>query len=333
MTRKVGVANRQATNKGAPSIGGRIVNQTVQITRQTMRSTKTRLFSTAILLTGMMTLFSSCPLVGVVFVDFNDPALEAIVKDKLGLRLTPVTSADMLGLVSLDISGVGVSDLTGLGYALNLRFLDASNNPISSLIPIVTCVSLRTLDLEDTDVFEISPLTSLTNLNLVNLCGDAVPNIQPLIDNTGMGAGDTVTVDCELIFGPTPNAQRMALAAKGVAVFLCGDCDSTSGTPILSLTNLDFGDEVHFDTAGVASKSFNILNGGDGTLIWGIDVGTLPTWITGVGATGGTTTTETEIITVDVDATALPSPSDVTHTLNIVSNGGSDIVVVHVLKP
>jgi hypothetical protein len=303
-----------------------------------MRSRKLRIITTAILLAGVLTISSSCPLAGIVFVGFNDPALEAIVKNKLGLRLTPVTSADMLGLVSLDISGYGITDLTGLGYAINMRFLDASNNPISDLLPILTCVSLRTLDLENTDVFDITPLTPLTNLNTVNLCGDAVPSIQPLIDNAmagGIGStlGDTVTVDCELISGPGPNDEREDLALLGVGVFLCGDCDPTSSA-LLTLTGLDFGDEVHFDdilVPGVA-KSFNITNGGEETLIWDINIGTLPVWITSVTPTSGTTLAETDIITVTVDGTTLTASEDLTHNLNITSNGGAQVVTVHVLN-
>ncbi len=304
-----------------------------------MRSTKLRFATTAILLIGMMTLLSSCPL-GAVFVKFNDPALEAIVKDKLGLRLTPVTSADMLGLISLDISGVGISDLTGLGYALNLRFLDASNNPISSLIPIVTCVSLRTLDLEDTDVFEISPLTNLTNLNSVNLCGNAVPTIQPLIDNASAGGigssvGDNVTVDCELISGTTPNMERDTLAGLGVTVFLCGDCETSEGTPILTVTTpATMPNEVPFlNQVGTGSNSFTIENTGDGTLIWLVDTSGLPAWITNIVPTAGTTTTETDVVTVFVDASMVAGGSDITFPLNVVSNGGSSNVDIHITTP
>ncbi len=177
----------------------------------------------------MMTLFSSCPL-SLVFVKFNDPALEAIVKEKLGLRLTPVTSVDMLGLFSLDISGVGINDLTGLEYALSMTFFDASTNPISDLRALKTCISLRTLNLEDTEVFEISALESLTRLELVDLCGNAVNDLQPLIDNTGFNTDDTLTVDCVLVSGPSFDAQTTALAASGVTVFFC-DCPPPPMTP------------------------------------------------------------------------------------------------------
>ena len=63
-----------------------------------------------------------------------------------------------------------------------------------------------------TDISPLSGLTSLTNLSLI---GNSISDIQPLLDNTGLGAGDSV----ELGFTSVSCTDVAALRAKGVSVF------------------------------------------------------------------------------------------------------------------
>lgn len=298
-----------------------------------MRSRKTRFFSTAVLAIGMMTLLSSCPL-AVVFVSFNDPALESIIKEKLGVRLTPVTSVDMLGLISLDISGVGINDITGLEYARNLQFLDASDNSISDLTPLdhplfPPLVNLRTLNLEGNSVVDISPLQGLTGLSLVKLCENVILDLTPLVINSagtpGFGdtVGDTLHFDNDLASGPAIDADLLSLIGNGVTVFLCSD--STPVAPAISVS----GDFAFGTLAGTDSKLITITNTGGGTLIWGINEPSRPSWVTAVGPptagslTAGTSTT----VTVSIDVSGEPMGMITPHTLTIVSNGGADVVI------
>jgi Leucine-rich repeat (LRR) protein len=308
-----------------------------------MRSKSIRLVSTAVLCVGMKVLLSSCPAPGIIFVSFNDPTLEAVVKDKLGLRFTPVTSLDMQFLTSLDVSGLGIFDLTGLGYATNLTFLDASDNPISDLSPLATCISLENLDLEDTDVFEISALEGLANLTVVNLCGNAVPNLQPLLDNVDFATGDTLTVDCELVFGPGPDAQRAALSAKGVAVFLCGDCEDgggPGGSPAALITGLTSGSPPEYDFgsvsagAGLQMADLSIENTGSGTLTWVFTFGALPDWIDSISPTAGTTTSETDTVTITVDPNggSLVMGVEAMFVINFNSDGGSTPITIKITQ-
>ena len=56
-------------------------------------------------------------------VDFNDPALEAAVRQALGIPTDPIMPADMLNLTNFQPIRRDITDLTGLEYATNLTML------------------------------------------------------------------------------------------------------------------------------------------------------------------------------------------------------------------
>ncbi|MBN2138647.1 MAG: metallophosphoesterase [Sedimentisphaerales bacterium] len=80
-------------------------------------------------------------------VNIPDPNLESAVNETLG-----ITDADMdniLGLTYLDANSLGISDLTGLEYANNLKFLYLSNNFISRASSLTHLTNLEELDLNN----------------------------------------------------------------------------------------------------------------------------------------------------------------------------------------
>ena len=93
-------------------------------------------------------------------VNIPDETLLAKIKEELNISAgTAVTSADMLGLTSLDLSGSDVSDLTGLEHATNLEELDLGGTQVSDVLPLANLINLRVLDISDTQVSDISPLS------------------------------------------------------------------------------------------------------------------------------------------------------------------------------
>ena len=64
-------------------------------------------------------------------VNIPDPALKAAIEAQLGIP-NP-TPSDMLGLANLDASVRGITDLTGLEYAINLRTLNLTGNSITDV--------------------------------------------------------------------------------------------------------------------------------------------------------------------------------------------------------
>jgi hypothetical protein len=67
----------------------------------------------------------------------NDPTLRAAINIALGRNsLDAISRGEMLRLVTLNVSSMGITDLSGLEAATNLVTLNASNNAITSLQPI-----------------------------------------------------------------------------------------------------------------------------------------------------------------------------------------------------
>ncbi|MFM9069658.1 MAG: leucine-rich repeat domain-containing protein, partial [Planctomycetota bacterium] len=91
----------------------------------------------------------------------------------------PIRASELSTLTSLDLSGRNITNLSGLGYATNLKFLNLSNNPnltsISELKPRLSTEAadagaalglsqLRHLALDSTGVGDLSPLKQIDRL-------------------------------------------------------------------------------------------------------------------------------------------------------------------------
>lgn len=142
-------------------------------------------------------------------VHFSDANLKAAVEQELWL--SDPTPIDMLGLIQLIQPNLytrhnGVTDLTGLEYAVNLQELNLTyhkltdlsplaglgnldtvmlkGNYISDISPLSGLYNLRTLDLEQNQVTDISALASLTNLESLGLHRNFVSDVSPLANLT-----------------------------------------------------------------------------------------------------------------------------------------------------
>ena len=78
----------------------------------------------------------------------------------------PLADLDRLpmGLVSLDISGCGLRDLTALQQLAGLDTLNASGNGLVDLRALGTCENLRVLDVSGNELISLEPLESLPAL-------------------------------------------------------------------------------------------------------------------------------------------------------------------------
>ncbi|NLZ30486.1 MAG: leucine-rich repeat domain-containing protein [Methanomicrobiales archaeon] len=132
-------------------------------------------------------------------VSFPDADLEVAVRDALGKPGGDITADDMATLGALDADDRGISDLSGLEHAVNLRDLDLEDNEISDLSPLANLTALRDLDLEDNEISDLSPLVA----------------------NDGLGSGDSVDVRYNNL-DLTPESAVMkdieALERRGVDV-------------------------------------------------------------------------------------------------------------------
>ena len=125
----------------------------------------------------------------------------------------------LTSLTYLVLDGNAISDISPLSGLASLTYLYLSGNSISDISALSGLASLTTLYLSANSISDISPLSGLTSLTqLVLLNNRNLTDIQPLLDNTGLGAGDTVDLRCTSVSG----TDVAALQAKGVTVL--SDC-------------------------------------------------------------------------------------------------------------
>jgi len=133
---------------------------------------------------------------GAVVVTFVDLDLEDVVRTALAKPDGDIFQAHMETLTDLDASNTGISDITGLEYAVNLQSLDLSSNQVVDLTPLTSCISLVTLDLTNNLVLDISPLVA----------------------NLGIGGGDTITLTGNPLNPLDPNIAILKGPGRGVTV-------------------------------------------------------------------------------------------------------------------
>ena len=117
-------------------------------------------------------------------------AIEAALDKANGV---PITQADMATLDSLEANDADISDLTGLEFAVNLKWLDLSSNNIT----------------------DISVLEGLTNLTHLTLSSNDIADLASLVANTGLGTGDTVDLTDNPLNVTSQDTHIPSLRARG----------------------------------------------------------------------------------------------------------------------
>ena len=119
-------------------------------------------------------------------VSIPDPHLAAAVRQEIG----NITTHTMLNLTSLDVQNRGITDLTGLEHAHNLRSLNlggeyigpdyVNNNAVSDISPLATLTQLKKLNLGDNSIMDVAPLANLTQLTTLDLYNNSIVDVAPL---------------------------------------------------------------------------------------------------------------------------------------------------------
>ena len=122
------------------------------------------------------------PPTGVTFTDAN---LELAVRNTLGLTPgTPLTTAVMLGLVTLEAYDRRIVSLSGLEHAKNLIALDLGTNAIVDVSPLAGLTQLELLYLDNNQIVDVSPLTGLVQLTHLYLDNNQIVDVSPLASLT-----------------------------------------------------------------------------------------------------------------------------------------------------
>ena len=114
-------------------------------------------------------------------VTIPDARLRAVIAAELGKASgATITKGEMETLTDLGANDAGISDLTGLEFAINLRSLWLGANKITDIAPLQGLTNLRSLDLSFNEITDISALRGLTNLTYLGLSFNEITDISAL---------------------------------------------------------------------------------------------------------------------------------------------------------
>nr|WP_309098411.1 leucine-rich repeat domain-containing protein [Fredinandcohnia onubensis] len=119
-------------------------------------------------------------------VQFADPALEEAVRDALRITSRELVESDLTILTSFDATDRGITDITGLEYAINLEDLNLDSNSITNLEPLKSLTNLSYLSLINNEISDISALKNLTNLQFLALDWNHIEDIEALSGLTNL---------------------------------------------------------------------------------------------------------------------------------------------------
>ena len=170
-------------------------------------------------------------------VDIPDPNLRAVIENALGkVSGATITTADMATLTRLDANEAGISDLTGLEHATNLRHLHLWRNSVSDLSSLAGLTKLTGLYLGGSSAPDLSPLVGLTNLESLFLDANGISNLSALAGLTKLtrlALSNNSVSDLSPLAGLT-SLRWMRLAGNNISDL----------SPLVTNTGLGDGDEL-----------------------------------------------------------------------------------------
>ncbi|RIW36066.1 hypothetical protein D3H55_06300 [Bacillus salacetis] len=220
-------------------------------------------------------------------VEFQEPAIEAEVRNRLDIPNRAIYISDMKHLQTVYVPYAEVSSLADLETAVNLEELNVSSNKISDLSPLAGLEKLHTLDLNDNSVKDLSYLADKQELNYLYINNNPVSSIDsldglPLLDLTVRGTDiDSIDVLKSLQSLTSISADRLlyledneanqaviaALEERGVMVY------ADPGTAYMDLldsrvsdTKAEFGFYGSYKGGYHAEADKLILTAGDQTV-------------------------------------------------------------------
>ena len=164
-------------------------------------------------------------------IHFSDAQLETAVRQALGQPAGVLTTADLIRLETLDASRRNITDLSGLEYALNLRYLNLYENEVEDLSSLAGLTRLKILDLTNNCISNISALQALTALEELDLSYNNIRTIDALNHLTRMRS-------LHLEGNDISNLAPLASMRKLESLFLSGNLSDSNVTPLSQLTRL-----------------------------------------------------------------------------------------------
>ncbi|HEX32074.1 MAG TPA: hypothetical protein ENF88_00085, partial [Candidatus Acetothermia bacterium] len=160
-------------------------------------------------------------------VSFPDADLEGAIRKALHRPTGPILNIDLLGIRQLDLSGLGIKDLTGIEHCYDMKVLTINNAQIADFTPLSAMRGLHWLYLENDDISDISFLAHTRTLRILDLAGNHVSDLSPI-------------EGCPLlwkVFLTNNNVHSLVPLPYGREFFLAGNA-ITSLAPLADSTHL-----------------------------------------------------------------------------------------------
>ncbi|MCE1174295.1 MAG: hypothetical protein LWW77_06770, partial [Propionibacteriales bacterium] len=125
-------------------------------------------------------------------VTFPDTVLRSCIATALDKQAMVYTNAELATLTSLDCSGLGIYDLTGMENLTGLTSLNLSYNPVSDLTPLSTLTGLTSLDVSHTSLTSLAGLSALVNVTTLDASDAAITDISAVSTMTALTSLDLV---------------------------------------------------------------------------------------------------------------------------------------------
>ena len=178
---------------------------------------------------------------------FRDPSnlvpdvnLRAAIAETLGKPSgASIETEDLERLTRLVADEKGISDLTGLEYAVKLERIELRHNAISDLSPLTDLVRLNNIKLRGNQITNVSPLAKLINVDWLGLEENQITDLSPLkglVKLNGLGIAGN----------PVSNVSPLAglLSLEGIDALRTAISDFSPLAKLPRLRWIEFGDNA-----------------------------------------------------------------------------------------
>ncbi|MFO7881489.1 MAG: hypothetical protein R6U52_02990 [Kosmotogaceae bacterium] len=109
-----------------------------------------------------------------------DESLQTILLERVGKDSTPIYSLELKDMTSFHHENSDLSDLTGLEYAKDLRFINIFNNEVESLGPLSELSKLEVINAGANKISDLNFAEKLTNIKIMSLTGNEISTLTPI---------------------------------------------------------------------------------------------------------------------------------------------------------
>ena len=114
-------------------------------------------------------------------VNIPDASLRTALAEHLGKEEgAQITREELATLTEFHADDLGISDLTGLEFAVNLVRIELRHNAIADLAPFASLVALANIKLRGNNISDITPLAQLVNVEWLGLEENNITDVSPL---------------------------------------------------------------------------------------------------------------------------------------------------------